>query len=264
MTKPSLLVVLPSLGQRLEYLERALKTCVGLANFADVSVCAVIPDTSPQAKAQALSYGATVLSDPGRGMSAAINAALAWSEDVRYYTWLGDDDELVPEGVYGLIGALEDDKDAVLAHGYCEYIDENGRILGTNRAGTWASRLVSWGPNLIPHPGTVIRVDALDRIGGFDESLRFVMDLDVFLRLRSVGRTTHRKVVASRFRWHADSTTVAARRASSREARMVKVRYLPVTLRAISALWNYPVEWASWCAAALITMRARTNRRALH
>ncbi|MDA8777053.1 glycosyltransferase [Pontimonas sp.] len=258
MTKPTIMVVLPSLGERLEYLARALASCTKLSEFAEVTITLVVPDVASEARVLGHRHQARVLSDPGNGMSAAINTALGSRDGQTYYIWLGDDDELVAEGIRDLVGALEKDSSATLAYGYCDYIDERGRTIGVNRAGSLASRLISWGPNLVPHPGTVVRLDALVKSGGFDESLRFAMDLDMFLRIRTVGAFVHRPVMASRFRWHPKSATVADRVASSREAMKVKKRYLPSFVRALSPLWNYPVAWVSWGASWLLTLR--TNR----
>lgn len=257
MTKPTIMVVLPSLGERLEYLESALASCQNLLEFAEVTVAVVVPEDAAQARELARRYQARILSDPGRGMSAAINVALDSHDGETFYTWLGDDDELVAEGVRDLMRALEENPAAIVAHGFCDYIGGNGRLIGVNRAGSLASLLMSWGPNLVPHPGTVVRFDALVQTGGFDEALRYVMDLDMFLRLRAFGTIIHRRVVASRFRWHPESATVADRAASSREAIKVKTKHLPVFLRAFSPIWNYPVAWASLLAAWLVTVRAR-------
>jgi len=257
MNAPSIMVVLPTLGDRLVYLKRALDSCRELMEFADVTLSVVTPERAREARALAVSYGARVIDDPSRGMSAAINVATDARRKEQYYIWLGDDDELVPEGIETLVAALEDDPHAVVAHGYCDYIDETGQLIGANRAGPWAARIMSWGPNLVPHPGTVVRFEPLVQSGGFDESLSFVMDLDMFLRLRSKGQIIHRRVVSSRFRWHPNSATVADRIASSREAILVKRKYLPHWLRLLSPLWNHPVAWASQVAAWAVTVRAR-------
>ena len=57
-----------------------------------------------------------------------------------------------------------------------------------SRAGRAARWLLPWGPDLIPHPGSIIRLDALRAIGLFDPSLKYAMDLDAFLSLRAHGR----------------------------------------------------------------------------
>lgn len=253
----SVVVVLPTLGNRPELFRRALESCVSLQELVPTTIVVIAPRVATDVRRLARDRGALVLDDPGKGMSTAVNMAIEARSKDDYYVWLGDDDELVGPGVVTLVETLEHFPEAVMAYGYCEYVDEKGSLIGANKAGVWARFLLAWGPNLIPHPGTVIRLGALQSIGGFDSALHYALDLDVFLRLRSVGRAVSRPVVSARFRWHAESATVANRASSSREAIAVKTRNLPRWMRSISPLWNYPVAWSSLAAAWLVTFRAR-------
>ena len=257
MSTPSVLVVLPTLGDRQEFLEQALQSCADLNKLITTTVAVIVPPGSGPARQAAHDAGAIVLDDPGTGMADAVNAGLRVTSTEEFYVWLGDDDELVASGVVELVGALEHDPCAVMAYGHCDYVDGSGSVIGTSNAGPWARFFLPWGPNLIPHPGTVVRLRALQDIGGFDPALRYALDLDVFLRLRRVGRAIFHPVLSARFRWHPESATVADRAASSREAMAVKRRHLPHWLRPLSGLWNYPVAWASLVAAWLVTVRAR-------
>ena len=257
MSTPSVLVVLPTLGDRQEFLERALQSCSDLHARIPTTVAVVVSPDSGLARQAARDAGAVVVDDPGTGMAEAVNAGLRVRSTEEFYVWLGDDDELVPSGVVELVGALAQDASAVMAYGHCDYVDGGGSVIGTSKAGPWARFLLPWGPNLIPHPGTVVRLSALQGIGGFDPALRYALDLDVFLRLRTVGRAIFRPVLSARFRWHPESATVADRAASSREAMAVKSRHLPQWLQPLSGLWNVPVAWASLLAAWLVTVRAR-------
>ena len=56
-----------------------------------------------------------------------------------------------------------------------------------------AHRIQPWGPNLVPQPSSLTRLDALVAAGGYDESLRYAMDLDTFLRLATAGRRSSRR-----------------------------------------------------------------------
>ena len=257
MSTPSVLVVLPTLGDRQDFLERALQSCADLNKLIPTTVVVIVPPGSGPARQAAQDAGAIVLDDPGTGMADAVNAGLRVTSTEEFYVWLGDDDELVASGVVELVRTLEQDITAVMAYGHCDYVDSSGSVIGTSNAGPWARFFLPWGPNLIPHPGTVVRLRALQDIGGFDPALRYALDLDVFLRLRTVGRAIFRPVLSARFRWHPDSATVADRAASSREAMAVKRRHLPQWLRPLSGIWNYPVAWASLVAAWVVTVRAR-------
>ena len=257
MSSPALLVVLPTLGDRLEFLESTLRSCRDLAAEVSTTVAMVVPARATEARALGARYGATLVDDPGSGMADAVNAGLAVRTSEDFYVWVGDDDELVPAGVLALMRALDERDSAVVAHGHCDYIDNSGLTIGRSSAGGLATALLAWGPNLIPHPGTVVRLDALGAVGGFDSTLSYALDLDIFLKLRKRGDFITVPTVSARFRWHADSATVADRSASAREAIAVKNRHLPVALRGISWIWNYPVAWASQIAAGLVTIRAR-------
>jgi len=249
---PSVMVVLPTLGERLDTMAIALDSCDRLRKLLHVTVCVVAPSGATGARELATHHGAQIVDDPGTGMAGAINAALHTRSVEDYYVWLGDDDALVPDGVAALVAAVEADASAVVAFGHCEYIDDEGRVFAKNTAGSWAKFLLSWGPNLIVHPGTVMSFDALERIGGFSAGLTYALDLDVFLRLRKIGTLVAVPVTASQFRWHQESLTVAGRGKSSREAMRVKSTHLPRSLRPLAPLWHWPVAWASALAATRV------------
>ena len=255
-----IMVVLPSLGGRLDSLKLALDSCLSLPSWITATVLVVLPQQATEARDIAMSRGAEVTDDPGLGMAGAINSAISARKDERYYIWLGDDDLLVGPGIGRAVELLERSSRAVIAFGHCEYIDEAGAVIGTNGAGYLAALLLPWGPNLIPHPGTVVSLDALEEVGGFSPDLSYALDLDVFLKLRKLGQFLSVRAVTAQFRWHADSLTVADRRASSREAMKVKASHLPAWIRPLALLWQWPVAWASALAAKAVTWVAQKKR----
>jgi len=255
MTTPRVLVVLPTMGQRLVFLQQALRSISEQGNLAR---CVVVSPPSAEVQKLAMRYGAEWREDPATGIAAAVNVGLRARKGEEFYAWMGDDDLFRPGALRTLTDLLDAHKEAVLASGACDYILDSGKVIAVNQAGALGRFLLPWGPDLIPHPGTVVRLDDLEAIGGFDESLRFTLDLDAFLKLRRLGKFVFTKDVVSAFRWHPDSLTVSDRWGSSQEAMMVKVRHLPTPLRPIAWVWNYPVAWASAVAAWLLVRRARS------
>ena len=249
------LVVLPTLGTRPELLEQALDSIVAQGDA--VRAVLVSPANAVEAIEAAKSRGIEWVEDPATGISAAVNAGVRARRDEEFYAWLGDDDLFRAGGLQILVRMLDSNSRAVLAFGACEYILDNGTVIATSRAGRWATWLLPWGPDLIPHPGTLVRLDDLEAVGLFDESLTFTLDLDAFLKLRERGSFLSTPDVVSAFRWHPDSLTVSDRRGSSREAIRVKARHLPAALRAIHPLWSYPIAVASSVAAWLLNLKAR-------
>jgi len=256
VSEGKVLVVLPTLGDRLAYLEETLRTIDAERALVDLTVVVVLPSGAVQARSIAEAHQAVIVQDPRRGISEAINAGIRAATNEEYYAWIGDDDLFRPGALTQLRDLLEANPDAVVSYGGCDYIDSEGRLIGTSRAGMAAQWLLAWGPDLIPHPGSMIRLGALRDVGLFDTSLKYVLDLDIFLKLRSLGRFVCTRRSVSAFRWHPNSLTVANRAAASAEAEAVKRRHLPPLLRPLSPVWHVPVKWGASIAARGVSRRA--------
>ena len=249
-----ILLVVPTLGKRIEYLTQTLNSAFSQGVAVDVVV--VLPAGATQARDLAASYGADLLDDPG-SLSAAVNAGLATASPQHVYgNWIGDDDLLAPGSLAATTAALDGDPGAVVAYGQCTYIDESGRELWVNKAGRKAVWMLAWGPDLIPQPGMLFRLSDFRAAGGLDETLQFAMDLDLLLRLRRRGRFIDVGRPVSSFRWHSSSITVSDRAASLAESERVKHRYLPSALRLAAPLWDAPVRLATHIAARRVGARA--------
>jgi hypothetical protein len=252
-----ILVVLPTLGDRLELLERALRSIDLQRGDVNLTLVMVVPAFQRAARTLGNKFGAQIVSDPGRGMSAAINEGLSQRTTEQFYIWIGDDDQFRPGGLATLKRLLERKPHAPVAYGGCDYVDDSDAVLWVSKAGGLASQMLGFGPNLIPHLASMMRLDDLEAIGGYDESLRYTMDLDVLLRLKKRGRFLSTTTVTSAFGWQPNSLTVDNRSASAKEARAVKRRYLPAWLRWCEPLWAYPVTLASAFAAHRISAQTR-------
>lgn len=249
---PSLLVVLATLGKRSHYLEQTLDS-IKSQDFKNLSITLIYPLSNRETLNLAKKYGAKSLSDPG-SMSKAVNVGIVdgWDK-FDYITWIGDDDLLLSKSLSTSIRWLESNKNTSATYGYCKYIDQDGKYLFTSKAGALAKFILPWGPNLVPLPGTVFRSSALKKLDYlFDESLKYSMDLDLFLRLMKVGQLKSLNFPVSAFRWHTTSTTVSNRKASITESEQVKRKYLPVVLRPIAPLWEIPVRIATFIAASRV------------
>jgi glycosyltransferase involved in cell wall biosynthesis len=246
-------IVVPTLGNRLGYLEEALRSIRD--QDAPVDVVMVTPESADGARQLAERFEALVVNDPG-GLSAAVNAGLAKAGPApRYGNWLGDDDLLVPGSISAGVACLSRSPDNAVAYGHCSYIDGRGHELWISRAGRWAPRVLGWGPNLIPQPGMLFRLDDFWAVGGLDESLKYSMDLDLLLRLKSRGRLVDLGRPVSSFRWHADSLTVSDRHASLAESEAVKRRYLSRLGLRLRFLWERPVRFATMVAVRSLSRR---------
>lgn len=251
-----ILMVVPTLGQRTDLLRKTLSS-IKDQHPTPYDIVMIFPLKNKETAALADEFGAMVVDDPGT-LSGAVNAGIACAKPQHEYIgWIGDDDLIAPESLRVAIDALDKEPGAVVAFGYCDYIDDTGRRILTSRAGRLAPWLMTWGPNLVPCPGAVFRLSALHKAGEFDVTNKYSMDLDMFLRLRKIGKFINTKRVQASFRWHPTSTTVANREKVVRETEQVKRKYLPKSLRLFAPLWELPVRYATIFAARRVNTMAR-------
>lgn len=247
------LLVIPTLGRRPELLERTLASIRAQDEAADIII--VGPETA-DLQATAECWGTELLPDPG-SQTGAINLGMAHAQPHHeFVNWLNDDDLLEPGSLAATTRVLDAQPAATVAYGACRYIDEAGRELWISRAGPWATRILGWGPDLIPQPGMLVRRSAWEQVGGVDESYRFAFDLNLLLKLKQIGPLVDVGQVVSSFLWHADSLTVGDRTTNLEESERAKRAALSPTARRLAWLWEGPVRVATRAAAREVNRRA--------
>ena len=252
--RPRVLVVVPTLGERMSFLRQCLESIRDQAVASDIVV--VRPMGIEAVDRLAVEFGCGLIDDPG-SLPRAINAGVSsQGAGHDFVAWLGDDDVLERGSLAAVASALDEQPEAVAAFGYCRYIDSEGRTLWVSKAGRLAPFLLPWGPDLVPQPGMLIRTHAWDLVGGLDESFRFAFDLDLLLKLQKRGRLASVPEVVSAFRWHGDSLTVSDRTTNLLESERAKRAQLPLVLKPMAPLWERPVRWATRFAANRLNQRA--------
>ena len=255
MAEPRILMIVPTLGTRIDFLRQSLPSISSQDTPADIVM--VCPKEATEARDLAQQHQATVIDDPG-SLPKAINAgATQLQKHHEFINWLGDDDLLEPGSLTTTTTTLDSNPQATVAFGACRYIDKNNQELWISRAGHWAPRILGWGPDLIPQPGMLIRAQAWELVGGVDESLSMAFDLDLLLKLKLQGPLIHTGTVVSSFRWHATSLTASDRSTNLEEAELVKRRYLTKTQSRLRWLWEKPVRGVTRFASAEVQRRAK-------
>ena len=241
---PSVLVVVPTLGERIETLEESLAS-VRAQEGVDAHLVVVVPDGAVEARDIAVKHGATLVSDPRRGLSAAVNAGIAARRGEEFYAWLGDDDLLVPGGLATAGRLLDADPSAVVAYGSLHLHRRPGPHGDRQPGRRPGGEILAWGPR----PGAPTRLADPDRAPGRRRRVRRVAALRDGPRhvpaAQAPGRFVSTKQDVAAFRWHADSLTVANRGMSLAESEKVKRRYLRAGVRPFSPLWDVPVRFAT-------------------
>jgi|688.fasta_scaffold334139_1 GT2 family glycosyltransferase len=260
MPQTSIGIVVPTMGTRPDYLRQCLAS-IRSAGHATIHIIA--PESAKLASVlDPNSFDALVI-DPGTGLSAAIDAGMrSFPPDIKYINWLGDDDLLVEGSLRHASAILNGDPDIALIYGGCEYIDGDGKSLWHNNSGSYAKYLMRCGPQLIPQPGSLMRRDAYEKIGGLDHQYKWAFDLDLLIRLSRVGRLQFTPRTLAMFRWHEGSLSVGGRRGSVDEASAIRKRYLPQKLKFASELWESPIRQIILRAGANLTIKqVKSNNR---
>jgi hypothetical protein len=248
---PSVGVVVPTIGERPQYLESTLKSIRDAGESYIVLVGRKGFDGSSFQKTGLVDL---YVDEDDTSVPNKINQGFrALPEDIEYITWIGDDDLLAPGSLDIAAKALNQPAKPVLVFGHCQYIDSEGKDVLVKRSGSWAVPLLRFGPQLIPQPSTFFRRDAFERVGGLSDKFQFAFDFDLFLKLTKSGKAVFIDQILSSHRWHKTSLTYSRRWESVREASGVRVSNLGPVPRLFSILWEIPIQLVTYTAGQLLS-----------
>ena len=256
---PRVGIVVPTLGQRSDYLEQCLRS---IRSAGNACIALVSPSSFNADDLWIKGLIDSQVADEGSGLPAAINKGVrSFPSSVEFINWLGDDDLLVAGSLGVTERLLDSSPDSDMVFGACDYIDGEGNVVWTNNSGQWAVSLMNFGPDLVPQPGALFRRSAFDAAGGLRTDLGWAFDFDLFIRLAKIGKLKYVNSTLAQFRWHPESLSVEHRNNSVKEASHVRVSHLPAGLRPISFLWEYPVQRATLLAGKRLTLQAQSKAR---
>lgn len=236
-------IVVPTLGKRPKFLNANLRS---IKSAGDAFVCLVAPANFDSNYLLESGLIDLYVVDPGRGLPEAINAGFrALPKNIQFINWLGDDDLLAPNALQVAHKAIRSEVNATFVFGGCSYINVKGEEIWRNNSGPWAVKLLRFGPDLIPQPGALIRRKSFEQAGGLSSTFDWAFDFDLFIKLSKIGKGIHLREVLSSFRWHSESLSVEFRRNSVEEASRVRRSHLPLSLKKLSLLWEFPVQLAT-------------------
>lgn len=133
-------------------------------------------------------------STPDHGQAHAINKGLQRARG-EILGWLNADDLLLPETVRNCVHFFLEHEEVDVVYGHIERINESGQLVPTPKLPkdqvAFNAKLVL-GECVVNQPGAFWRRSIMEKAGLLDESLRFVMDYEYWIRLALCGARFYR------------------------------------------------------------------------
>ena len=149
------------------------------------------------------------VSEPDRGQTDAINKGWRRARGTML-AYLNSDDTYLPGAVEKAVACLRAHPEAGAVYGEGYHVDEAGRVI--ERYPTEPFDLTRLAQTcFICQPTVFLRREMVERVGYLDESLRYCMDYDLWIRLARVSRFAYLPEYLASTRLHAQAKTLDQR-----------------------------------------------------
>ncbi len=149
------------------------------------------------------------LSEKDRGQADALNKGFLLAKG-EVLAWLNSDDTYLEGTLSRMAAHFKEHPEADLVYGKAHFTDEHGTIIGKYPTGPFNYNTLATF-NLICQPAAFFRKEALNKAGGLDTDLRYVMDYDLWIRMAGKCSFVYYPEFLSTYRLHEDSKTTEAR-----------------------------------------------------
>lgn len=149
------------------------------------------------------------VSEPDKGQTDAINKGFGRVQG-QILAWLNSDDTYEPGAVSAAVKYLMDHPNVGMAYGDCNFINEEGRVIGKFGSAQTDYRLLRRGYVHIPQQTMFFRAELWKQVGPLDPSFYFAMDYDLWTRLAARTELKYVPQTWANFRLHTTGKTIAA------------------------------------------------------
>jgi glycosyltransferase involved in cell wall biosynthesis len=146
-------------------------------------------------------------SEPDAGQAAAVNKGFR-SAGGEIFGWINADDYYLPGAVAAAVTAILE-SGCGLVHGGWRQVDESGRTIRDVAPIAFDYRRQLEVSNAVAQPGAFFTRAAFEAVGGVDESLRYAMDYELWLKLGARFEVRHIDKILAAYRFHPTSKSVA-------------------------------------------------------
>jgi glycosyltransferase involved in cell wall biosynthesis len=150
------------------------------------------------------------VSEVDKGQTDAINKGFNRARG-QIFAWLNSDDTYEPGAISAAVAYLQEHPDAGMVYADCNFIDEQGHVIGRFEAAQTDYKRLRQGFVHIPQQAMFFRAGLWHQVGPLDPSFFFAMDYDLWVRIAArvpikylPGQTW------ANFRIHTSGKTIAA------------------------------------------------------
>lgn len=223
---PLVSVIIPSIN-RCEMLAKAVGSALS-SSYENVEVVVVDGGSHDGTRELLEGYQNRVrwVSEPDLGEADAYNKGIGMAEG-EILCFLPSDDLLAPHGVEAAVHTFaKSDMGVALVNGDAFLIDASDQIIGFLRGRQLsADYLLNKYSGHIIQSSTFLRRRAVEEVGGWDPSIRYANDFDLWIRVLNRFRGRYVQAALSSRRRHPESLTVKEFGRAVRETYKVRRRY---------------------------------------
>src|SRR5215217_1674 len=148
-------------------------------------------------------------SEKDGGQTDAINKGLARvTGDIL--AWINSDDTYEPGAVSAAVKYLQEHPEVGMVYGDCNFINENGIVIGKFNSAQTSHHLIRQGYVHIPQQTMFFRADLWKQVGPLDPSFYFAMDYDLWTRISVHSEIKYVPQTWANFRLHTSGKTIMA------------------------------------------------------
>ncbi|HXD10400.1 MAG TPA: glycosyltransferase family 2 protein [Anaerolineales bacterium] len=149
------------------------------------------------------------VSEKDKGQTDAINKGFARAKG-EILAWLNSDDTYEPGAISAAVRYLQEHPEAGMVYGDCNFINEDGRVIGKFGAAQTDEHLLRQGYVHIPQQTMFFRAELWKQVGPLDPSFYFAMDYDLWTRIAARAQLKYVPQTWANFRLHTTGKTIVA------------------------------------------------------
>jgi glycosyltransferase involved in cell wall biosynthesis len=207
---PKVSIVTPSFNQA-DYLEATMRSVLdqGYPNLEYIVIDGGSTDGSVDIINRFRDRLSYWVSEPDSGQTEAINKGFDQASG-EIFAWLNSDDLYKPGAIHEAVETFNQHPETGMIYGDADFIDPEGKWLGTFSAAQTNYQRLRRGYVHIPQQASFFRGRLWKMVGPLDPTFYFAMDYDLWVRLAAISPIRYVPRTWAAFRLHSDAKTSAS------------------------------------------------------